>query len=76
MKRLSIREAREQLSGIERLMAENGEIVLTRRGKPIARILPLHGPARRIPSRAKLRKKMKPVGTPSEELIRSERDER
>ena len=74
MRRLSIREAREQLRVIDQLVAKEREIIVTRRGRPVARILPLSGP-RRLPSRASLRAKM-PCLTPSEALVRSERDER
>lgn len=74
MKTLSIREAREQLTSIEELLAKESEVVLTRRGQPVARILPLSGP-RRMPSHANLRSKM-PRLTPSEDLVRADRDER
>lgn len=75
MKTLSVKEIREQLSNIEALAAAEGEILLTRRGRPIARILPL-GRSRRMPSRRALREKMPYTELPSEELIRAERDER
>jgi antitoxin (DNA-binding transcriptional repressor) of toxin-antitoxin stability system len=74
VKTLSIREAREQLTSIEELLAKEREVVLTRRGQPVARILPLSGP-RRMPSRANLRRKM-PCLTPSEVLVRADRDGR
>ncbi len=75
MRRVSIREARERLTSIDELLAKEGEIVLTRRGRPIARLLPLTG-QRRLPSRANLRRKMAPVSTPSEALVRADRDAR
>lgn len=75
MKELSIREAREQLTAIEELVAKEGEIVLTRRGKAVARILPLSGP-RRLPSCSRLRAQMPRMKTTSEALVRRERDER
>jgi antitoxin (DNA-binding transcriptional repressor) of toxin-antitoxin stability system len=75
MKELSIREAREQLTAIEELVEKEGEIILTRRGKAVARILPLTGP-RKLPSRASLRRKMPRLKTPSEALVRLDRDSR
>jgi antitoxin (DNA-binding transcriptional repressor) of toxin-antitoxin stability system len=75
MKELSIRDAREQLSSIEELVAKEGEIVLTRRGKAVARILPLSGP-RKLPSCRALRAKLPALSQGSEALIRDERDQR
>ena len=75
MRRLSIREAREQLTSIDELVAKEGEVVITRRGRPIARILALTG-SRRLPSCAKLRSKMPRLSTPSETHVRRDRDER
>jgi antitoxin (DNA-binding transcriptional repressor) of toxin-antitoxin stability system len=75
MRKLSIREARESLPSIGELLAKEGEILLTRRGRPIARILALSGP-RRLPSRANLRSKMPRRLVPSEILVRADRNER
>ena len=47
----------------------------TRNGKPVARVLPT-APAETIPSRAKLRRKMRRVKVGSEVLIREDRDAR
>jgi prevent-host-death family protein len=75
MRSLSIRETRERLASIDELVAKEGEIVITRRGRPVARILPLTGP-RRLPSRANLRGKMPRLSVPSEVIVRAEREER
>jgi len=75
MRTMSIREAREQLTNVDEIATKVGEIVLTRRGRPVARILPLRG-AHRLPPRASLRKKMPRMSVPSEALVRAERDER
>jgi prevent-host-death family protein len=75
MKTLTIRELREKLTQIERLVSEQGEILITRRGRPVAKILPL-GPRRLLRSRSALRQMMPVMNTPSEKLIRAERDER
>jgi antitoxin (DNA-binding transcriptional repressor) of toxin-antitoxin stability system len=75
MKTLSIREMRNTLGRLETLVLESGEIVVTRRGKPVARILPMPGHKPK-PDHADLRKKMSRLNKPSEDLISAERDER
>lgn len=73
MKSISIREAREALTHLEELVTEHGEITITRRGRPIARLVPV--PARKpVPSHADLRARMRPMVRGSEELIREDRD--
>lgn len=73
LKTLSIREMRSALSHIEEIVAEEGEVVVTRRGRPLARILPAR-PRRGIPSRAELRATMPKLKVPSEVLIRQDRE--
>ena len=73
MKTLSIREMRLALSHLDELVAEAGEVVVTRRGRPLARILPAR-PRHGIPSRAELRASMPRLKVPSEVLIRQERE--
>jgi len=75
MKELSIREAREELAHLEELLDREGEITLTRRGKPIARFVPVVR-RRPIPSHRRLRESMAPLSTPSEELVREDREHR
>lgn len=73
MKQLNIREVRQSLSQLENLLAEEGEITITRRGEPIARVVSV-SPLRVIPSHQDLRQKMPRMKTGSEALIRAERD--
>jgi prevent-host-death family protein len=75
MKQLNIREARQALSRLEKILAEEGEITITRRGEPIARVVPVF-PFREIPSHEDLRRKMPRLKKGSEVLIRDERDRR
>lgn len=75
MKQLNIREARQSLAQLEKILAEEGEITITRRGEPIARVIPV-APIREIPSHRGLRKKMPCLQKGSEALIRAERDPR
>jgi len=75
MKKLSIREVRKELAQLDELVSREGEIVVTRRGQPIARVLPLRS-KKRMPSHADLRASMPRLKKGSEKYVRAERDER
>ena len=75
MKKLSIREVRKAFAQIDELVTREGEIVVTRRGQPIARLLPLRS-TRRMPSHADLRASMPRLKKGSERHVRADRDER
>ena len=75
MKNLSIREVRRELAQLDDLVAREGEVVVTRRGKPIARLLPMRS-KRGMPSHADLRASMPRLEKGSEKHLRAERDER
>lgn len=75
MRSIGVRELRTVLSKLERLLAREGEIVITRRGKPVARILP-SVPVGGMPSRAGLRRRMRRLDVGSQVLIREDRDAR
>lgn len=75
MKRLSVREVRAELTSLDKLLGREGEVLITRRGKAIARLLPVRS-AKTIPSHAALRASMPRLRTGSERLVRTDRDER
>lgn len=75
MKRLSIREARQSLSSIEQILTLEGEVTITKRGKGVARVLPISQGVP-IPSHRTLRNKSPRLQTGSEQLVRADRDER
>ena len=75
MKKLSIRQMREKLGQLGELLEGAGEIIVTRRGKPIARLLPVKG-IRKRPDHAGLRSEMPLLEIASETLVRKDRDER
>ena len=75
VKELNIREMRASLGQQDALIATEGELVIRRRGEPIARVLPITS-QRRLPSHADLRQRMPLLQAPSADLIRNERDER
>jgi antitoxin (DNA-binding transcriptional repressor) of toxin-antitoxin stability system len=66
---------RTALPRLEQLLDEEGEILITRNGKPVARVLPTrsHVP---VPSHADLRSRIPRLEVGSEVLIRQDRDER
>ena len=75
MKKLTIREARQSLSHLDRLLEQEGEITITRRGKPIGRVMAIAG-KKAMPSHKDLRMKMAPVRTESQVLVREDREAR
>ena len=75
MKKLTIREARQSLPHLERLLEAEGELMVTRRGEPIARLMPINS-KRPIPSHRGLREQMARLRKGSERLIREDRDGR
>lgn len=78
MKNINIREIRQELSHLDELLAREGEVILTRHGKPIARVLPIaqESGTLRLPSLKWLRDKMPCQEIGSEVLIREDRDAR
>ncbi len=75
MRSLSIREVRAALGNIEDLVEREGELVITRHGKPVARLVPLEK-RRAMPSHKAFRESMPFQEIPSEVLIREDRDAR
>lgn len=75
MKKLSVRETRRSLSSLDRLLADEGEVTITRRGEAIARLVQV-GRKRPIPSHRDLRERMARMRKTSERIIREERDSR
>jgi antitoxin (DNA-binding transcriptional repressor) of toxin-antitoxin stability system len=75
MKKLNIREARLSLGNLDVLLAQEGELTITRRGEDIARVMPI-GRRRPMPSHAGLRRNMPRMRKGSEQLVREDRDGR
>jgi antitoxin (DNA-binding transcriptional repressor) of toxin-antitoxin stability system len=75
VKELNIREMRASLGQLAELVAAEGELVIRRRGEPIARVLPMTQ-QRCPPDHADLRQRMPLLEMASADLIRAERDER
>ncbi len=75
MKILSIREMRTALTGLDELLAKEGEILITRRGRAVARLLPVQ-PTTNAPSHADLRAAMPRLRVGSETYVREDRESR
>lgn len=75
MKELSVREMRASIGRLDELVDEAGELVVSRHGRPIARILPMPG-RRPRPDHADLRSRMPRLTQISAALIRWDRDDR
>lgn len=75
MKTLTIREAREGLSHPEQMFADGEEVLVVRRGEPIARILPAR-PSRPFPDLRSFLASQPMQTVPSETLVAADREER
>jgi prevent-host-death family protein len=73
MRTMSIRELRDSLSSISEIVERDGEILLTRHGRGVLKLVPLET-RRSAPSHADLRASMPLQSVPSEELVRQDRD--
>jgi antitoxin (DNA-binding transcriptional repressor) of toxin-antitoxin stability system len=82
MKTLGVREVRQRYEVLKETLDSEGEVILTHHGKPFARVLPWTGEskrerlARRSKELAAFRKTLPMQKTPSEKLIRADRDSR
>jgi len=79
MQKVSVREARQHIGRLLDAVAAGEEIVITRRGKPAARMvaaLEVVTEKVRFPDRSALRAMLPPAKVPSAMLIREMRDER
>lgn len=74
---MNIREMRNNLGRLEELLAEQGEIVLVKNKRPIAKVVPVtHGRKKKMPSMEWLWALQPYQEVPSEVLIREDRDGR
>jgi antitoxin (DNA-binding transcriptional repressor) of toxin-antitoxin stability system len=76
MKFLGVREMRASHEVLQEALEREGEVILTRHGKPFARVLPYTEDVRKVPSLKTFRDKQKRQRIPTAVAIRQERDER
>jgi len=74
MHRISIWELRTSIGKLDELVDKAGELIITRHGKAIARILPIQQQRQR-PDHADLKNCTERLSIGSEDLVRGERDE-
>ncbi len=75
MQTLSVREMRNKIGELDKLLAQEKEIIVTRHNIPLARILPLKGKKKR-PDHKALRDSLPSQDIASDILQRMDRDER
>lgn len=75
MSTVTLAEAKTHLSHLLDQVEAGEEVVITRRGRPIARISPVEKPKQPIKSLAEFRKRMPGWRKSSAELLREMRDE-
>lgn len=73
MRQMSVRELRNSLASIDELLQQENEVVITRHGRAIAKLVPICRTLRTL-SHADLRAAMPRLERPSEELLREDRD--
>jgi prevent-host-death family protein len=74
---INIKEARSKFSSLINQVEEGAEIILTRRGIEVARMVPSAGKTRRLPSLKKFRAAIKLSGKPlSATVIEGRKEER
>lgn len=75
MSTVTLADAKTHLSHLLDRVEAGEEVVITRRGQPVARISPVEKPKRPIKSLAEFRKRMPHWREPSVDLLREMRDE-
>jgi prevent-host-death family protein len=77
MKKAGIREARQNLSALVEEVKKGREILITDRGRPVARLVPPNGPAGTpFPDLSRFRRTMPVLTPPLSESIVEERGDR
>ena len=79
MQKVNVKDARRNISRLLDEISAGEEIILLRRGKPVARMVQVENDEReplRFPDRALFRSKLPPMKLSSASLIRDIRDER
>lgn len=72
MRKISVREARNSLGQLDKTLLLEGELIITRHGQPIAKIVPLEN--KQMPSHRALRRATSLLTTPSSELLAADRE--
>ena len=76
MKHIGIKQARQELRDLIDRAEAGEEVIITRQGKPVAKLVAAPKTRKPLPSLAEFRKDIGRVGTPAAQLLRAERDAR
>jgi len=76
MKHIGIKQARQELPNLIDRAEAGEEVIITRQGKPVARLVAAQKNRKPLPSLAEFRRDMSRAGTPAAQLLRAERDAR
>jgi prevent-host-death family protein len=74
MKHVGIKQARQDLPDLIDRAEAGEEIVITRQGRPVAKLVAAPKDRRPLPSLADFRNRLGRTGSPAVELVREERD--
>jgi prevent-host-death family protein len=74
MKQIGIKQARQELPDLIDRAEAGEEVIITRQGKPVAKLVAAARALRPLPSLADFRQGVGRRGTPAAQLVREERD--
>jgi prevent-host-death family protein len=73
--KVNVKDARSRLSFLLDQVEKGGEVVILRRGKEVARLVPTRGEAKPLPSLKDFRSSIKIAGEPLSSVVIQGRDE-
>jgi len=76
MKHVGIKQARQELPGLIDRAEAGEEVIITRQGKPVAKLIAAPKAPKALPSLAQFRRAIGENGTPAAQLLRNERNAR
>jgi len=76
MKHVGIKQARQELPDLIDRAEAGEEIMITRQGKPVAKLVAAPKTLKALPSLTQFRKEIGRTGTPAVQLLREERNAR
>ena len=75
METVTVAEAKAHLSGLLNRIERGEEVIVTRRGQPVAKIVPVQTAKRRLPSLRDFRAKLPRPSVSGSDVLRRLRDE-
>jgi prevent-host-death family protein len=76
MKHVGIKQARQELPGLIDRAEAGEEVIITRQGKPVAKLIAAPKTLKPLPSLHEFRNGIGSTGTPAAQLLREERNAR